>query len=436
MDWISSLPDDIICHILSFLSTKEAALTCLIAKRWRNLFAFSPNLRFEEKDFDYRNSYFGIPWSFLDFLEKSVVDSALINTWIRDVLSRGVLDLLHLDVIVKSVCSLPLEVFTCNTLVQLKLGRGFVIATVPEKASLPSLKTLFLDCVRFYNHHGCSFEALLSACHVLEELEIVGKRWEHLKWCRTVSSPTLQRLTIECEVSKDFYGLCRMSIQLLTLTCALVEAKLTLAWRRSPRYRINPRNLIKGLRNVEIMDLSSLETVELIFEIIGRDVSKYTYSPLKGACSMLSGYAYIQQPHIRDIDSSMDIAWQAMPVLLRNTPHLETLVIKGGLLHCVTDKCGDACICISRKEKGRSLASCPVKRLEIRWFEGITREMEMIKHFYDYFPCLKEMDIHVKDGRPRFLAPRVPDSNPYKELSGRNVKVKVHGSLHRLWTAQ
>ncbi|CAL9224401.1 unnamed protein product, partial [Arabidopsis halleri] len=33
--------------------------------------------------------------------------------------------------------------------------------------------------------------------------------------------------------------------------------------------------------------------------------------------------------------------WQAMPVLLRNCPHLETLVLEG-LLHHVTDKCGDA----------------------------------------------------------------------------------------------
>lgn len=28
-----------------------------------------------------------------------------------------------------------------------------------------------------------------------------------------------------------------------------------------------------------------------------------------------------------DIDTSMEIGWQAMPVLLRNCPHLDTLVI-------------------------------------------------------------------------------------------------------------
>ncbi|KAG7561373.1 Leucine-rich repeat 2 [Arabidopsis thaliana x Arabidopsis arenosa] len=300
MDWISSLPDDIIYHILSFHSTKEAALTSVLSKRWRNLFAFLPNLRFEEKDFDYRDSDFGIPWSFIDFLERVLavsgnsplkkfslkyrqndVDSSLINPWIRNVLSRGVLDLLDIDIITKSEFSLPLEVFSCKTLVKLKLGKGFVIAMVPENASLPALKTLFLDCVRFYDHqHGCSFEALVSACHVLEEISIVGEHWEHWKWCRTVSSPTLQRLTIDCEGSNDsirsdfrsitfdtpnlvylkYSGFVSDKYPTVNLN-ALVEVKLTLALRKIPQNG-NPTNLIKGLRNVEIMDLSSLETLK------------------------------------------------------------------------------------------------------------------------------------------------------------------------------
>lgn len=303
MDWISSLPDDIIYHILSFHSTKEAALTSVLSKRWRNLFALLPNLRFEEKDFDYRDSDFGIPWSFIDFLERvlavsgnsplkkfslkyrqNVVDSALINPWIRNVLSRGVLDLLHIDIITKSEFSLPLEVFSCKTLVKLKLGKGFGIAMVPENASLPALKTLFLDCVRFYDHrHGCSFEALVSACHVLEELAIVGEHWEHWKWCRTVSSPTLQRLTIDCEVSNDSIRSDFRSITFDTPSLvylkysgfvsdkhpfvnldALFEVKLTLALRKIP-HNGNPTNLIKGLRNVEVMDLSSHETLKVLF---------------------------------------------------------------------------------------------------------------------------------------------------------------------------
>lgn len=67
-----------------------------------------------------------------------------------------------------------------------------------------------------------------------------------------------------------------------------------------------------------------------------------------------------------------------------------------------------------------------MKRLEIREFQGQLREKNMIKHFLYYLPCLKEMDIYVKDDLPQLSS----DSNLFNDLSGRpNVKIKVHGSL-------
>jgi hypothetical protein len=99
--------------------------------------------------------------------------------------------------------------------------------------------------------------------------------------------------------------------------------------------------------------------------------------------------------------------WQAVPALLRNCPHLEFLIIEG-LLHSVTDKCGDACDCISREDKGRSLISCPVKKLEVRGFRGTIREKEMIRHFLEYFPCLDEMEIDAEENdSTNFEVPRI-----------------------------
>ena len=66
-------------------------------------------------------------------------------------------------------------------------------------------------------------------------------------------------------------------------------------------------------------------------------------------------------------------------------------------MHRVTDKCGDVCCCISREDKGLSLTLCPVKVIEIYGFQGTMKEMAMIKHFLDYFPSLKEMEVYAEE---------------------------------------
>lgn len=124
------------------------------------------------------------------------VEPAHINRWMINVLIRGILDLdLDLDTLTKDVITMPLEIFTCKTIVKLKLGSLVKFAMVPENAYLPSLKTLFLFRVRF---SGFEFEALLSACPVLEELTLLGCPW-YARQCLTISCTTLERLTLSCK---------------------------------------------------------------------------------------------------------------------------------------------------------------------------------------------------------------------------------------------
>ncbi|XP_024012973.1 LOW QUALITY PROTEIN: F-box protein At3g59000 [Eutrema salsugineum] len=432
MDRMSSLPDELLCHILSFLTTKEAALTSILAKRWRNLLALVPYLDIDDSVFlhpeEGKRDRTEIIQSFMDFVDRVMaiqgdspikkfslkclteVDSDRVDGWISNVLARGVSDLdllVILDTDIDDNYRLSPKCFESSTLAKLKIGCGIHIGWLSESIFLPMLKTLVLDSVGFYVN---KFESLLHALHLLEELVLVDILWQD--WDVNVSSASLKTLTIKnggCldtlsfdtpslvyfkysgYVAPDFPVVNMKNLFDAQIIFFLTEEQLERA--REPDNGdwfdddvvlgySNVWKLFHGIRNVPNLYLSpeTLEVLSLCCE------SMPVFNNLKSLAIM----------------SDKERGWQAMPVLLRNCPHLETLVIEG-LVHHVTDKCGDACDCITREDKGRSLTSCPVKVLEIRGFSGTMKEMAMIKHFLDYFPSLKEMEIYVEEDGPTQL---------------------------------
>ena len=111
MDRIGSLPDEVLSHILCSLTTKEAALTSILSKRWRNLFTLVPNLDIDDSVFlnpeEGKRERDGILQSFMDFVDrvlasqgdtpiekfslkcKTGIDTDRVNQWICNVLQRG-----------------------------------------------------------------------------------------------------------------------------------------------------------------------------------------------------------------------------------------------------------------------------------------------------------------------------------------------------------
>ncbi|CAA7016708.1 unnamed protein product [Microthlaspi erraticum] len=236
-DLISGLPDPLISHILSFLTTKEAASMSVLSSKWRYLFAFVTNLDFDASVYltpreeikipvridgimemiTQRKS--SVPTSFMDFVDRVLalqdnspvhkfslkirdgddpVDPIRIFRWILNVLERGVADLkLGLDLErdltqgIESDSLLPSEIFLSETLVRLKLsGCGPNIDV--EEACLPKLKTLCIEGVHF-EKHGVGLDKLLSGCHELEDLVLDDISWFIWDFA-SVSVPTLKRL--------------------------------------------------------------------------------------------------------------------------------------------------------------------------------------------------------------------------------------------------
>ncbi|KAJ0255144.1 F-box domain-containing protein [Hirschfeldia incana] len=420
MDRISNLPDEIIHHIGSFLSAKEAAFATLLSKRWRNLFTIVPKLRFNGgslKHFeDFVDVVLSLPLTsrvrtFSLKCKHEAQYEDLINRCLLHVVNRGLLVLkLHIKVgRQEHYYSLPPHVFTCKTVSTMKLGSGLLIQSLPDDVSLPALKSLFLDSVRFFDDgRPCAFKTLLSASPVLQELVMNGNKWERWKWCGVVSSTTLQRLTIrrgdfttyeEGVIDGDPRGLAHefdyVSFDTPALTYleysdyvpkeypsvnlhSLVEANLNLCaaeegvWEDEHADSFNPMNLIVGFKNVEVLNLT-IETVEM-FNVFNETI------PMLEKVSQLSL-------------ALSNFHWFSVPNLMMKFPNLKTLIIEDSLHYGYHRDEEVVCECVS----GYSfLLSCPVEVLKINDYDGSDEELEQMKHFLGKLSCLELVEVRAK----------------------------------------
>lgn len=399
----------VINHILSFLTLMKSAQTSVLSKRWRILFAFSPTLDL----LPYKNQM-RRP-RFLRFVERVLYVSGnssikkfslsccrkgyRTKLWLRDVLNRGgVLDL-HLSLGVADA-DLPGEIFACKTLVELKLT-GFCINELPDDASLPALKKLFLNSVQFHSlPHVCAFAKLLSACPVLEELVLVDLRWDLWKWSRSLSSPSLRKLTIRHRQFRgvnmsdfgsitidtpsvthlDYEDLVPSSYLVVNLN-SLVEANLDLVvtvdhgWnsrlaREGDNITCNPTDLFKGMRNVQIMNLLSPESSEIFYLF-------------RGAIPVFEKLFHLS------ITTELTACWSGLVFLLNHCPNLETLTIKGPFHY---DSSDSVCDCLS----GYSfLLSCHLKVVKITEYEGTTGELLQLKHILEKLSRLELLEVSI-----------------------------------------
>ncbi|XP_020880533.1 F-box protein At3g59000-like [Arabidopsis lyrata subsp. lyrata] len=468
MDLVSRLPDEVLCHILSFLTTKETALTSVLSKRWLNLWTLVPDLDIDDSVFlhpeEGKRDRPEIIQSFMDFVDRIIslqgnspinkvslkcqtgVDSDNLDFWIQNVLARGVSDL-DLCIVFGDRYWLSSSGFESNKLVKLKIGSGIDLGWWTESIFLPMLKTLVLDSVEFCVD---KFAILLPACPALEELDMANIKG--LDSDETVSSASLKTLKIKSSVGSGTFSFDTPSLVYLGYSDSvaedyhlanlqnLFEARINLVVTKDQIERARAPNndwleddeddvalrlgnvakLMYGIRNVQKLCLTS-STLEV----------------LSLCCESMPVFNNLKLLRLRRGESR----WQAVPVLLKNCPHLDTLSIVD-LSHCVPDTFEDVCDCISQEDKVCPRSTCPVKRLEIEGFRGTMREIKIIKHFLDYFPCLKEIEISdqgyglTQPDVPEVIDLQVQMMKLYKKSLTCNVEIMVCESLYNKLTAQ
>ena len=181
-DRLSNLHHSIICHILSFLSTKFAAATSILSTKWRYIFLSVPKIDLDNslllhppqrKQIPYKRSqvqtqsqpewlekYINVVFRLVMLWEsysvsefrlhsQNISTSYLASVWISFMLWR---DIQVLDIAIglgenENSAVLPSEIFWCKTLVVLKLCGGALVK-FPNIFCLPKLKVLHIELLK------------------------------------------------------------------------------------------------------------------------------------------------------------------------------------------------------------------------------------------------------------------------------------------------
>lgn len=176
-DRVSSIPDSILSHILSFLPTKDSVATSVLLKQWNPSWLLVLDLNFDSQTFkDYitfshvvylvivsREITLPIRSFCLKFGKEYSINN--INRFINAAIQRGIenLDIDRLE----DVNGLTSSIFSCKTLTVLKLKNLFV-KDDNYQVDLPLLKVLCIDIMRF--SYQATITKFFLGCPVIEEL--------------------------------------------------------------------------------------------------------------------------------------------------------------------------------------------------------------------------------------------------------------------------
>ncbi|KAH0910492.1 hypothetical protein HID58_033813 [Brassica napus] len=364
-DRISLLPDSLLCHILSFLTTKEAVCTSVLSSRWRGLWKWVPSLDLVSSDFpsdkvcvDFINEFL-LNFKTLSEFKLCIIeqddsdkDASLYEPCLDKVTKHRIQ---HIEVVCYKDTEIPLTLPVCEALVSLKLYS--VKLNDFESLSLPCLKVMCLEHVIFPHN-------------------------------AVLDTPRLEHLTLTGCQSESFMIIKRMSEHVKVDIEVVFEPK---------DYDFSERNIIYYLIN----NFSAVKDMTLSWYTLGLIYCLQGMNPL---------------PKFRNLTRLRATTWleysfELLPFVLESCPnlrHLTLKLVKGNNLEAVVNSFS------------KVLSFCLVSSLEYVDIESpITekaREEEVVRYFLGNATSLKKLvlRLNVSDGekhdlevlKQRFDSPR------------------------------
>ncbi|CAA7017440.1 unnamed protein product [Microthlaspi erraticum] len=192
VDFISSMPDVILHHIVSFIPIKLAIITSALSRRWRHVWCGTPCLDFDRYDGaeainQTLNSYRAQKITSFDLSMSECVPEPQIDSWIEFAMSRNVekMSLSLSGFVDEETYRFPDSFYLSSSLEELWLD--FVM--IPGcTVSWKSLRRLTLCETKQ------SLADILTGCPVLETLELLD--CGGVQRLDLTKSPTLTRLTV------------------------------------------------------------------------------------------------------------------------------------------------------------------------------------------------------------------------------------------------
>ncbi|GMI65526.1 hypothetical protein like AT5G56420 [Hibiscus trionum] len=392
IDRISRLPDVLIQHILSFLSTEEAMATSILSKRWLWVWTSVPiidlqdtpscrtnlNLRFRFGQFVTRVLVLNKMASLDKFcLKFNLVDHpSYVQTWFRDAVSR---DVKELDITIHGTqifpfLKLPFAIFTARKLQVLKLSQG-VELHVPETVSLPCLKVLHLVWIKYTTDESVS--RLFAGCHVLQEL-VLRKYVGDNSTVSNISIPTLKimsirfatgrhkhRLKINAPILEHLYLEDNLGLEFdLEDVSSLVEANVSVTWLEN---RHIP--LLKALCNAKSVSFH------------------WDWSAKMKRCNFGPHHLFLNLVRL-ELNVGYG-GWNILSLFLEISTNLEVLVLaKNNNCRGLGFEC--------RWKPPQSVPECllsSLKMVSFKGFEGVAYQWRMVKYILKNARVLKVMEI-------------------------------------------